>query len=178
MLRMSPDRRLRRTLASYAIGKATERTAEAAFMGDWQLIVPLLQSWLDQWAGLLSRAPEGWALAALLLPLALAIFSRQMIAALGCILLAAIALCALVSPSSATAVLATGLYLGSLIVALSGVLARRRARQFQAELASLRSDVNRMLAAEESRFLSELRSSSKERNPGMPAHPASAGPQT
>jgi len=147
-------------------------------MWDWQLIVPLLQSWLDQWAGLLSGAPEGWALAALLLPLVLAIVSRQIAAALGSILLAAIALCAFVSPSKATAVLATGFYLGSLIVALSGILARRRAGQFQAELTSLRADVSRMLAAEESRFLSELRSSSKERNPGMPTHPASAGPQT
>jgi len=147
-------------------------------MEDWQLTIPILQSRLDQWAELLSKNVEGWALAALLLPVVLAILSRQVIATLGCALLAAIAFCALVSPSNASAVLATGLYVGSLMVALSGVLARRKAAKFQAEIASLRSDVNRILAAEESRFLSELRSSSRERNPNMPTLAASAGPQT
>jgi hypothetical protein len=147
-------------------------------MKDLQLTIPLLQSWLDQWAGLLSRAPQEWVLGALALPALLAILGRRLMAALGCLLLVAIGFCALVSPSNATAVLATGLYVGSLIVALSGVLARRKAARFQAELASLRSDVNRILAAEESRFLSELRSSSRERNPSMPTHAASTGPQT
>jgi len=145
-------------------------------MGDWQFTIPILQSRLDQWAELLSKNVEGWVLAALLLPVVLAILSRQVIATLGCALLLALTFCALISPSNASALLATGLYVGSLIGALSGVLARRKAARFQAELASLRSDVDRILAAEESRFLSELRSSSRERNPGAPTHAASAGP--
>ena len=147
-------------------------------MKDFQLTIPLLQSWLDQWAGLMSGASREWVLAALALPALLAILARRLIATLGCLLLAAIAFCVLVSPSNATAVLATGLYVGSLITALSGVLARRKEARFQAELASLRSDVNRILAVEESRLLSELRSSSRERNPGMPTPAASANPQT
>jgi hypothetical protein len=146
-------------------------------MKDLQLTIPLLQAWLDQWAGLLSRAPQEWVPGALALPALLAILARQVIATLGCALLAAIAFCALISPSNASAILAAGLYVGSLIVALSGLLARRKAARVQAALASLRLDVDRILSAEESRFLSELRSSSREQNPGMATHAASAGPQ-
>jgi hypothetical protein len=37
-------------------------------LADWQLIAPLALYWLDQWATLLSKLPEGVALAAMLLP--------------------------------------------------------------------------------------------------------------
>ena len=133
-------------------------------MPDWQLIVPLLQSWLDQLAVFLSRVPQGIALAAILLPVALAIFSRQMVAVLGCILLAVIAFCALVAPSNMAVTLASGAYLGSLIIALAGIVARRKAgalEAIRAEFANLRKDVNRLSAAEQRRVLIELRSSPK-----------------
>jgi hypothetical protein len=120
-------------------------------LADWQLIVPLVQSSLDQWAALLSNVPEGLALAAILLPAVLAIFSKRLIVVLGCILLAAIAFCAFVAPSN-VATLATAIYLTSLVFALSGIVIRPRAMVLQAgiasEIASLRSDVNDLLVRE------------------------------
>ena len=144
-------------------------------MPDWQLIVPLLQSWLDQLAVLLSRVPQGITLAAILLPVALAIFSRQMVAVLGCILLAVTAFCALVAPSNTAVTLASGAYLGSLIIALAGIVARRKAgalEAIRAEFASLRKDVERLSAAEQRRVLIELRSSPKGESSA-----ASSGPE-
>jgi hypothetical protein len=129
---------------------------------DWHFVVPLLRAWLDEWAALLSRVPEGVTLAVVFLPVALAIFSKRITVVLACILLAIIIFCAFVVPSNTTVVLATGIYLGSLIVALSGIGARRKAGAVQAELASLREDVNGLLAAEERRYLTELRSTTKD----------------
>ena len=126
-------------------------------MGDWQL-VPALQSYLDQWAALLSGLPEGILFAALLLPIALGLFSKRIIVALACLVLAAIAFCAVVAPTSIAATLATGAYFGSLIVAVAGMVARRRTGALQAELANLRRDVNSLLSAGERQYLTKLRS--------------------
>jgi hypothetical protein len=60
--------------------------------------------------------------------------------------------------------LASGAYLGSLIIALAGIVARRKAgalEAIRAEFASLRKDVKRLSAAEQRRVLIELRSSPK-----------------
>jgi hypothetical protein len=129
-------------------------------MGDWQFIVPLLRSSLDEWAAFLSKIPEGMALAAILLPVVLAIFSKRLIVVLGCVLLSAIAFCTFAAPSNMPVTLATCIYLGSLIIALSGIVARRTARVREAEFASLREDVKRLRDAEQRRSLRELRSSS------------------
>ena len=60
-------------------------------LDDWQLIGPLMHSWLDQGAGLLSRVPETAALTAILLPVVLAIFSQRIIIVVGCLTLSVIA---------------------------------------------------------------------------------------
>ena len=126
-------------------------------MGDWQL-VPVLQSYLDQWAALLSGLPEWIIFAALLLPIALGVLSKRVIVPLACVLLAAIAFCAIIAPTSIAATLATGAYFGSLIVAVAGMVGRRRAGALQAELANLRRDLNSLLSAEERNYLTKLRS--------------------
>jgi hypothetical protein len=131
-------------------------------LGDWQLLTPLVQSWLGQWAALVSKIPEGIALAALLLPVAFAIFSGRLIVLLGCLLLAAISFCALVVPASMPAILAIGVYLGSVIIALSGIVARQKAKARQAEFARLREDVERLLNDEQRHFLEDLKSSEKD----------------
>ncbi len=69
---------------------------------DWPLIVPLLQSWLGQWTEVLSSVPVTIALAALLLPVALAIFSRRIGFIIACAFLATVALCAFLSPANTT----------------------------------------------------------------------------
>jgi O-antigen ligase len=126
-------------------------------LGDWQL-VPVLQFYLDQWAVLLSGLPEWIIFAALLLPIALGVLSKRVIVPLACVLLAAIAFCAIIAPTSIAATLATGAYFGSLIVAVAGMVGRRRTGALQAELANLRRDLNSLLSAEERNYLTKLRS--------------------
>ena len=142
---------------------------QEAGLEDWQIVAPVVQSWLSQWAALLSRAPEAVALAAMLLPIALAAFSKRLIVLLGCILLAVVSFCALVTPSDIAVTLATGVYLGSVIIAVSGIVARRKARIRAAEFARLREDVKllredvrHLLNDQQRRFLTSLKSSEKE----------------
>ena len=149
------------------MGRA-EGMQEAGF-GNWQIVAPLVQSWLSQWAALLSKAPEAVALAAILLPVALAAFSKRLIVLLGCILLAVVSFCALVTPSDIAVTFATGAYLGSVIIAVSGIVARRKARIRRAEFARLREDVKHLredakhlLNDQQRRFLTSLKSSEKE----------------
>jgi hypothetical protein len=89
--------------------------------------------------------------------LSLAIFWKRLIVVLGGILLAVIAFCAFVAPSNTVVTLAIAVYLGALIIALSGIL--------QVEFASLRDDVKHLREevkglsqAEQSRFMKELKS--------------------
>ena len=101
---------------------------------------------------------SGIVLAALLLPIVLGVFSKRVIVLLACTLLAAIAFCAVVAPTSIAVTLATGAYFGGLIVAVAGMGARRRTGALQAKLANLRADVDRLLSAEERHYLTQLRS--------------------
>jgi hypothetical protein len=148
-------------------------------LGDWQSIVSLLQSWVDQWAALLSGVPEGTAFAAILLPVVLAIFSGRILVVLACTIIALIALCTFVAPANTAMVLATGAYSGSLVLALSGIVRRQEAAAVHADLAKLRTDfaklqqhVDHLLAANDRRFLSELRASTEERSAGISTIPA------
>ena len=69
-----------------------------------------MQSWVAQWAALLSSAPVQMALAVLLLPVALAVFSRKPAVVLCCFLLVTFALRAVVAPGNIAAAVATGDY--------------------------------------------------------------------
>jgi hypothetical protein len=126
-------------------------------------VTQIVHSLLSRWATLASETPENLAFAAVLVPIVLAIFSKRPLAISGSTLLAIIALCAFVAPSNAAAMLATGVYLGSLILALSSIVARRKGKALQAEVASLREDMDRLRGditmlshAEERRFMREL----------------------
>jgi hypothetical protein len=87
-----------------------------AALADWQL----LQSWLDQWAALLSKFAGGIGLAAIGMSVALAI-----------------------------------------VIARSGIVARRRAKVLRVEIAHLQEDVKRLLITEDRRFLMGLKSPAK-----------------
>ena len=145
-------------------------------MQDWHLVGPLVQSWLDQWAALLSRLPEGVAIAAVLLPVVLAIFSRRMVVLVSCIIGAVIVFCTFVAPSYTAVVLAAGVYLGSLIVALTAIVSRRKTPAVHADFVQLRRDVDDLLAAENRRFLSGLRGSKEEQSASISTIPASRDP--
>jgi hypothetical protein len=137
-------------------------------LDDWRLIGPIIHSWLDQGAGLLSKVPETVALAAILLPVVLAIFSKRIIIVVGCLMLAVIGFYVFVVPSNMAVTLAFGVYFGSLIIALSGIAAHRKAKSLQVELETLRKNVNDLMVADERRFLSELKSSTEERRTDGP----------
>ena len=133
-------------------------------MQNWHLVGPLVQSWLDQLAAPLSRLPEGVAIAAVLLPVVLAIVSRRMVVLVSCITGAVVVFCTFVAPSYAAVILAAGVYLGSVIVALTGIVSRRKAPALHPDFAQLRRDVDNLLAAENRRFLSGLRGSKEEQS--------------
>ena len=146
-------------------------------MGHWH-------AWVEKWASLLSRLPEGVALAALLLPVALAIVSRRTFVLVGCTIGAIIAFCTFVAPAyAAVKFSATGIYLGCVIIALFGIVSRRKAAalhtdiaQLQAQFAQLRRDVDNLLAAEDRRFLSGLRGSTEERSANISTIPTPKDP--
>jgi hypothetical protein len=56
-----------------------------------------------------------------------------------------------------TGFVATGFYVGSLTIALSGIVARQKAIVLQAEVDRLRQDVNALSHAEQRRFMGELK---------------------
>ena len=129
-------------------------------MGDWHLVAPPLQSLLSRWAAFLSEVPENVVLATTLLPIALAIFSKRLIVLLGSILFALVSLCLLIAPANMAEVLATGFYLAGVTIALSGIIARRRAKALQVlqdEIDRLRRDVNALSYGEQRRFIKELK---------------------
>ena len=137
-------------------------------MQDWHLVNPLVLSWFDQWAALLKRLPEGVAIAAILLPVVLAFFSRRMVVLVSCIIGAVIVFFTFVAPSYAAVILAAGAYLGTVIIALTGIASRRKAAARHAEFA--------LLAAENRRFLSGLRAPTKEQSADISTIPATRDP--
>lgn len=147
-------------------------------MRDWHLMGPLVQSWLDQLAALLSKLPQGLAIAAILLPVALAIFSRRTLVLVSCIIGAVIVFCIFVAPSYTALAVATGVYLGCMIIAISGIVSRRTAAVLHADFAQLRRDVDNLRAADDRRFMSALRFSREEQSANISTIPASRDPST
>jgi hypothetical protein len=128
-------------------------------MEQWQIVDWPFQSLLDQGAALLSKVPVGMALAATLLSVALAIFSKRLTVMLGCTLLALIAFSVFVAPSNVATTLVAGAYFGSIMFAVSGIVSRRKAKAHRAEFALLREDVKRLLDAEHRRILKKVTTS-------------------
>jgi hypothetical protein len=125
----------------------------------WQIVDWPFQSWLDQGTALNSKIPVSMALAATLLPVALAIFSKRLTVILGSALLALVAFSVFVAPSNMANTLVAGAYFGSIVFAVSGIVSRRKAKVHRAEFALLREDVKRLLDAEHRRILKKVTTS-------------------
>ena len=132
-------------------------------MGDWLSYIAALPGRLDEWAAYLSRIPQEIVLVALLLPIALAIFSKRVLVILGCVLIVVVAFCAFAAPGSLAAILAVSIYLGALLIAMGGIAARRRTGALQARLDSLQLDMERLMSDQERRYLAKLRASGEKR---------------
>jgi hypothetical protein len=130
---------------------------------NWVAFVPVLQGWVNEWTELLSKLSGDLAIALAMLPIALAIVSRRWVFVGGSAILALTALCLFISPSNAVAILETGFYVGSLGMAVAAILVRRKAKNTEVELATLRAQITDLLASEQRRLLRDIRSSSKDR---------------
>jgi cyanate permease len=115
-------------------------------------------------------------IAAILLPVLLAFFSRRMVVLVSCIVGAVIVFLTFMVPSYAAVILVAAVYLASVIIALTGIVSRRKAPALHADFAQLRQEVNNLLAAENRRFLSGLRGSAEEQSPNISTLPASKDP--
>ena len=128
-------------------------------MEQWQIVDWPFQSWLDQGTALMSQIPVEVALAATLLPVALAIFSKRLTVILGCTLLALLAFSVFVAPSNMATTLVAGAYFGGIVFAVSGFFSRRKDKEHRAEFDLLREDVKRLLDAEHRRILKKVTTS-------------------
>jgi hypothetical protein len=123
----------------------------------WQLVVPLVQSWLDEWTAILASIPRAAVYCAIVVPVGLALISKQSLIVLGSLVLALTAILTLAVPSDATVTVATGALVASIIVAAAGIARRRKDLAIRTEFDGLRSEVNHLMEARERRFLKELR---------------------
>ena len=126
-------------------------------MERWPVIVPVVQDWLDRWAVFLSDLPLELALALLLLPIVLAIFSRNIAVGVGCIIMVVAAGLVFVAPANTAAILGSALYLGSVVASLAAIIARRKSSKF----AILQMQVSDLMAADQRRLMRDMRSQSK-----------------
>lgn len=107
----------------------------------------------------LSHLTEGTtpAIAAILVPIVFAIFSRRLSVVFGTFVLALASICIFLAPLKAPEIIAISFYVGSLIIAASGIIARQKARALQTEIDRLREAVNNLSAAAERQLLLEIR---------------------
>jgi hypothetical protein len=97
------------------------------------------------------------ALALLFLPVLIAALARNVALALAASLLSFTSLMLFIAPASATGGLAIVSGLGSFLVALESVIARRRMMAFDKQLADLTSRVNQLENAEQRRLALEVK---------------------
>jgi hypothetical protein len=97
------------------------------------------------------------ALAFLFLPVLIALFARNVALALTASLLSFTSLMLFIAPASATSGLAIVSGLGSFLVALESVIARRRIMAFDKQLADLTSRVSQLENAEQRRLAIEVK---------------------
>jgi hypothetical protein len=121
-----------------------------------ELYLAPVRLWLDQSAAVLGRMPGAAAIAILLLPLVPAAISRRLPTLFGALLLVIMAALLLAGPAPGATTIAIGTFLGSVIVATSGMTARRRDEALRAELRTLRSELNQVLAVQSRQFIVEL----------------------
>ena len=135
----------------------------------WQAVLALVRASVDQLSALLTALPPEAKLGALLLPMLIALVSKRILTLLGAILLAITALILLVEPVNLSPTMGLAAYIGSILLALSGIAQRRRDAALFAKISSLRAELNQFAEAESRRFLVKLKT--QDRN-----QPASAAP--
>src|SRR6516165_5978409 len=100
--------------------------------------------------------------AILFLPVLVAAFARRVSTFCCAVLLASVAVIAVLNPAHLPFVTALGAYLGSLGIAILGIVQRRREAAIKEELLKLRNDVDVLWRAEERRVMADLRGAPSE----------------
>ena len=113
-----------------------------------------MQSWLNELPASLSGTTAETV--AILVPVALAVFSRRLTVVLGALVLAVASVCIILAPAKAADIVAAVFYFGSLIIAVSGIIARKADRVLQTQIDRLRQEVNSLSIAAGRRFAKEL----------------------
>ena len=98
----------------------------------------------------------------LFLPVLVAAFARRVSTFCCAVLLASVAVIAILNPAHLSFVTALGAYLGSLAIAILGIVQRRREAAIKEELLKLRNDVNVLWQAEERRLMVGLKEAPSE----------------
>ncbi len=140
--------------------EASRRDSGGGELEHWPVVVPVVQDWLGRWAVFLSDLPAGLALALLLLPNVLAIFSRNIALSLACMIMIFAAGLVFVAPANTAVILGTALYVGSVVALFAAIISRRKSRNFD-EFAVLQMQVSALMAAEQRRLMRDMRSHSK-----------------
>jgi uncharacterized protein involved in response to NO len=94
--------------------------------------------------------------------------SKRGAVAIGCIILVLVAYLVFISPSNTAVIVATGFYIGSLVMAVSAIVAQRKSKSLRAEVAVLQSQVSDLAAAEQRRLLRDIRSRTREGGGNIP----------
>jgi uncharacterized membrane protein YccC len=131
---------------------------------NWLAVIGTLQGCLNHWSGLLAKVPSELLLALAVLPVALALVSRRWAIVIVCIVFSFAAFFVLISPQNAVVILATAFYLGSLVMAVSCIIARQKAKSFEVDFTTLRLHVRDLLESDQRRLLRDIRSPSKDRD--------------
>ena len=92
----------------------------------------------------------------LFLPVLFAAFARRVSTFCCAVLLASVAVIAILNPAQLPFVTALGAYLGSLVIAILGIVHRRREEAIKEELLNLRADLDVLWQAEERRVMTAL----------------------
>ena len=128
-------------------------------------IVPAVRSLWEHILTIVTQLPTiELTYAILFLPVLVAAFSRRVSIFCCAVLLASVAVIAVLNPAHLPFVTALGAYLGSLAIAILGIVQRRREAAIKEELLKLRNDVNVLWRAEERRVMEDLREAPSEPN--------------
>jgi len=127
---------------------------------NWPTIVAPLEAGLDQLARVLAEFPPHIILAALAVPVVLALISGRLLGLLTAALLAVVAFMVLYRPALADTTVALASYAGSVLVALWSLSSRWRGRALRNEVAALRAQIDQLAQSESRRVLADLKSGS------------------
>jgi len=126
-------------------------------------IVPAVRSLWEHILTIVTQLPTiELTYAILFLPVLVAAFSRRVSIFCCAVLLASVAVIAVLNPAHLPFVTALGAYLGSLAIAIFGIVQRRREAAIKEELLKLRNDVDVLWRAEERRVMADLRGAPSE----------------